>query len=582
MRNTRRDIFKFAGGAVAGAFFTPAPWRLITDTALWSENWPGIPRPARGEIRAKFTNCALCPAGCAVRARCVGEQPVSLAGVRGGLCPFGLSAHHLPFHPARLRQGPIQEATAAVAKRAPEGIAVLDLNPGRTASWTYRRAMASLKGLYLAPDSQPVAYDLSAAKTVLSIGAPLLDGWGTPANVIAARQNFRLIQAEAVESRTAVLADEWIPLAPGAERAFAQEILAALKGERPSVVAQQLAADGASLVLGDAPEIPEINRLLGAYGKTIVAPSEAPVPESWTKSAVAITRLASVPDRSIRVLLIDESAAAGYIPWRLIEPKLTADNPLVVTFAATRGGYARHAQYALPIAVFPELTDDIAPAVDSIHPTFRISVPLVTPLAGMVNPADFVGALAGVSASNSLRERADAIHKAGLGTVLTYADGKETPVKDLTPDAFWKSLTSGARWDRPPGLSACLSAPSLVGQALPPANPSEARTDSSSPDLNLIAIREPHNPALGSPLMTKLYQESNLRLAPNRVALHPDEARAANISNGARATLHTRVGWCSVEVTVDPAVPPGAVQVGSSPGIQDVCGPAARAKVVRA
>src|ERR1017187_10654041 len=93
MRN-RRDIFKFAGGAVAGAFFTPAPWRLLTDTALWSENWPGVPRPARGEIRSKFTNCALCPAGCAVRARCVGDQPVSLAGVRGGLCPFGLAAHH--------------------------------------------------------------------------------------------------------------------------------------------------------------------------------------------------------------------------------------------------------------------------------------------------------------------------------------------------------------------------------------------------------------------------------------------------------------------------------------------------------
>ena len=136
----RRDIFKFAGGAVAGAFFTPAPWRLLTDTALWSENWPGIPRPARGEIRFKFTNCALCPAGCAVRARCVGDQPVSLAGVGGGLCPFGLTAHHLPYHPARLRQGPIQEATAAVfqsaAQRAPNAIAVLDLNPGRTVSWT--------------------------------------------------------------------------------------------------------------------------------------------------------------------------------------------------------------------------------------------------------------------------------------------------------------------------------------------------------------------------------------------------------------------------------------------------------------
>src|ERR1035438_6077022 len=304
MTNSRRDIFKFAGGAVAGAFFTPAPWRLLTDTALWSENWPGIPRPARGEIRAKFTNCALCPAGCAVRARCVGEQPVSLVGGRGGLCPFGLAAHHLPYHPARLKQGPIGEATTAVAtgaaKCAAGGIAVLDLNPGRTVSWTYRRAMASLKGLYLAAESPAVAYDLSATKTVLSIGAPLLDGWGTPANVVAARQNFRLIQAEAVESRTAVLADEWIPLAPGTERAFAQEILGALQGERTSAVARDLTADGSSFVLGDAPEIPEINRLLGAYGKIIVAPSEAPVPEAWKKSAAAITRLADVPDHSIR------------------------------------------------------------------------------------------------------------------------------------------------------------------------------------------------------------------------------------------------------------------------------------------
>ena len=93
MHTTRRDLFKFVGGSAAGALLTPAPWRLITDTALWSENWPGIPRPAEGEIRARYTNCSLCPAGCAVRARCVGDQPVSLAGVKdhplshGALCP---------------------------------------------------------------------------------------------------------------------------------------------------------------------------------------------------------------------------------------------------------------------------------------------------------------------------------------------------------------------------------------------------------------------------------------------------------------------------------------------------------------
>jgi anaerobic selenocysteine-containing dehydrogenase len=429
--------------------------------------------------------------------------------------------------------------------------------------------MASLKGLYLAPESQPFAYDLSAAKTVLSIGAPLLDGWGTPANVIAARRNFRLVQAEAVESRTAVLADEWIPIAPGTESAFARSVPAL-------AYAKEL-----SLVLGEAPEIPEINRLLGAYGKTVFARPEAPVPESWNRSAAPITELADVPDHSIAVLLIDESSAVSYIPWRQIERKLVRENPLVVTFAATRGGYARHAQYALPTAIYPEVLDDIAPAVDSIHPVFRISVPLVTPPAGLANPADFVGALAGVPASNSLRDRADAIHKSGKGAVVTYADGKETPVKDLTADAFWKSLNEGAKWVghalacQPAAGRPCLGG--LSTQSSP------AETPDLSADLPLIAIHESPNPgALVSPLMTKLYQESNLRLAPNRVALHPDDARAANLSNSARAILQTRVGKCSVEVTVDPAVPPGAVLVGSSPGMQDVCGPAARAKVVPA
>ena len=159
-------------------------------------------------------------------------------------------------------------------------------------------------------------------------------------------------------------------------------------------------------------------------------------------------------------------------------------------------------------------------------------------------------------ASNSLRERADAIHKTGLGTVLTYADGKETPVKDLTADAFWKSLNEGAEWS-----GTCFSLPA----GHPPASPPSESVPNPSSDLPLVAIREPRNPALVSPLMTKLYQESNLRLAPNRVALHPDDARAANLSNGARAILQTRIGKCSVEVTVDPSVPPGAVLVGGVP-----------------
>ena len=173
---------------------------MITDTALWSENWPGIPAPARGEIRARYTNCSLCPAGCAVRARCVGDQPVALSGVvdhplsHGALCPFGLAGHHLPYLPARVKQGPVKEAATAmadgIAKCGPaEYVVTLDLRPGRTASWTYRRAMATVRnGRYVAPSvNSSVAVDLTKARTVLSLGVPVLDGWGTPGNVIAAR-----------------------------------------------------------------------------------------------------------------------------------------------------------------------------------------------------------------------------------------------------------------------------------------------------------------------------------------------------------------------------------------------------------
>jgi hypothetical protein len=208
-----------------------------------------------------------------------------------------------------------------------------------------------------------------------------------------------------------------------------------------------------------------------------------------------------------------------------------------------------------------------------VHPVFRLSVPLVTPPAGLANPAEFVGALAGIDASNALRERAGAIHQSAKGAILTYADRKETPVKDLTADAFWKSLNEGAewKWDRPPGLS------TIGASASRPAEVVESLSD-----LPLVAISEPHNPALVSPLMTKLYQESNLRLAANRVALHPTDARAASLPNGAHAILQTRIGRCAVEVTVDSSVPPGAVLVGGSSGIQDVCGANARAKVVRA
>jgi hypothetical protein len=582
MKSTRRDLFKFAGGAAVGALFTPAPWRLVTDAALWSETWPGVPRPARGEIRAKYTNCSLCEAGCAVRARCVGEQPVALFGVaehpftRGALCPFGLAGHQLPYHPARLKQGPVKEAAAAVRNAlaqcgAGERIAVLDLRPGRTASWTYRRALAQLtNGTYLAPRRTlggKAAVNLAAAKTVLSFGAPLMDGWGTPGNVMALRDGFRLIQAETVESRTGAMADVWLPIEPGSEAALARKIA---EGSDP--LARELADNGPALVL-DAQERPEtmaLNQLTGALGKIIVARREAPVPDAWKKAA-AETEIDAVPDRSIRVLLIDESAPGAYIPWSAIEKKLVADNPVVVEFGWSREGYGRHAQFVLPTAVYGEVVDDIPPAVDSPAAMFRLSAALVAAPAGMVNPAEFVAGLAGISAGNALRERSDAIHKAGRGTLFTYADAKSAPLKDIKPDDFWKALNEGGSW-----TDALPERPEIPKLAL-----GQAAAPLTEDDLPLAVVMAEAHPGPGSPILSKVYQESNLRMAANRTALHPSAASECGVEDGGKAILQTRCGKLEIHVTLDAGVPRGVVKVAAGPCTLDLCGSSPRAKVVR-
>jgi anaerobic selenocysteine-containing dehydrogenase len=72
--------------------------------------------------------------------------------------------------------------------------------------------------------------------------------------------------------------------------------------------------------------------------------------------------------------------------------------------------------------------------------------------------------------------------------------------------------------------------------------------------------------------MSKLYRESNLRLASNRVAMHPTEARSRGLEEGARAILETDNGQRRVEVTLDPGIPPGVVLAAT---------PAVQAKVVR-
>lgn len=355
---TRRNAVKFIAGAAVGTVFTPVPWKLVRDSALWSETWPGVPRPATGEITFQQTRCSLCPAGCAVRARCVAGQPVSLAGAEGGLCPLGVTGHHLPYHSSRLKGGPVAEARARVEEAQARGarLGVLDLRPGRAASELYRRLAAERKGFYVAPPRPPVAVNLAEAKVVISLGVPLLEGWLAPAQVFALRDRFRLIQIEPSLSRTAALADEWLP-----GETDARALAAKLKSAGPVLVIDPEMS----------PETVALNRELGGWGKTLV-----PLPE---EPAGAI---GAVPDGALGVLFIDESGPGPYIPWPEIAPKL-APGAVVVALAWWREGYARHTPLALGTPVYPEAADDVPY-------THQPVAPLVKAPEGVVDPVELI------------------------------------------------------------------------------------------------------------------------------------------------------------------------------------------------
>jgi hypothetical protein len=468
-----------------------------------------------------------------------------------------VTAHHLPYHPRRLRQGNADAAAAAVAaamrrRTAGERVAVLDLRPGRTASFTYRRAMAACGGSYLAPPRPGAVVNLRHARTVLSLGAPLLDGWCAPSRAFAARDRFRLIQAEPVESRTAVLADLWLPIAAGSEDALvlalAGRIPAAEAAEHTGLnvrqiegLAGELRDNGPALVIdpGMSENVVALNVALGSWGKTVV------------KTGPDLPSLPDVPDGSVRVLLIDESLPGGFLPWREIEKKLVADNPVVVAFAFSRDGYARHATHALPAPVFPEITDDVAPPVDSTAPMFRLVAPLIPALEGTVNPVQFVAKLAGFDASNALRERADAIHAAGHGTLV----GESTPLRQMTADDFWKALNAGGCWV---GEEPKSPAPKVEFEALTPRETT-----------GLVAVAA-ERAIPDSPLLSKLYRESNLMLGPGRIAMHPDDARTRGLANGAQARLEVASESQVVEVVLDAKAPPGVVLTAGAAGVAKV------------
>ncbi|MGH9367217.1 MAG: molybdopterin-containing oxidoreductase family protein [Thermoanaerobaculia bacterium] len=281
---SRRRFLGFAVGAAAGAAAGVPAGRTLGDL-LQAADLPVY--PLRGPESFVLSVCSLCPGGCGLRVRRIGERVVKVDGnplhpVNGGrLCPRGQAALQSLYHPDRLagplhRVGPrgtlesfervswdraLGEIAARLktlrAKGRPESLVLVRGGARRVGSRLAQRFLAAFgspndvtldrgevsaslalqlgQGLLAAP-----AYDLSSADYVLSLGGALLEAWSSPVHTSRAYGHFRqgrtgrrgkLVQVEPRLSITAASADQWIAVRPGTEGVFGLGVAAVIVAE---------------------------------------------------------------------------------------------------------------------------------------------------------------------------------------------------------------------------------------------------------------------------------------------------------------------------------------------------------------
>jgi len=650
---TRRDVLWGLGGGLAGAALTPVPWKLLDDTAIWTQRRHALPVPPRGPVTYRSAACTLCPAGCALRVRCVGARPVATFGevrhpLGGGACALGLTLHHLAYHPLRLagpavrvsgRREPVALGAAvgrvaqAVerARAAGQRVIVLDRRPGRVVSSAWRGLLAALPhGLYATCSGegetlavlqeglakpQILGLDLERTRTLVSFGAPVLEGWGRPGRMLAVRKGLRVVQIDAWRSPSAALADSWVPLSPGGEGPLAlalahvvaresgagvcEDVRLALSGVSPRELAPRTGVElgtiealaralvrqsptvaigggdpGAGPLPSDAERaIALLNVVLGSVGREGGFVPRRPLPESGAGAVGApSTRLEAVPAGSVGVLLLDAADDGRALPGPLVR-RVLAKDALVVSLSPFDGAQAREADVVVPAPAPLEAWDEVLPSADASVASYSVAVPILTAPTGATDTVAFVTSLAAAlrvevgkaTHEERLRERVAAIHAAGRGRLVARAEGGYAEEAAADASALWAALVAGGCWiDDAQGAT-----PLTVRPPLPTTASLERwrEREAGGTDLSLVsfAARGTAGTTPPSPLLTKLYQESDLRPGTATAAVSPVTAQRLGLADRQPVRVESASGAVRAELRIDPVLPADRIALAAGP-----------------
>ena len=649
---TRRDVLWGLGGGLAGAALTPVPWKLLDDTSIWTQRRHALPVPPRGPVTFRASACTLCPGGCALQVRFVGARPVAVRGearhpLGGGACAIGLTLHHLAYHPLRLagpavrangRREPValDAAVARVAqaveraRAASQPVMVLDRRPGRVVSSAWRGLLAALpRGLYATlpgeaetlavlqeglAKPQPLGLDLEGTCTLVSFGAPVLEGWGRPGRMLAVRKELRVVQVDTWRSPSAALADEWVAIAPGGEgplalalahvvareagTGVAEDVRRSLAGvsprelaprtglepERIEALARALVRQAPTVAIGGgdpgAGPLPRdaeraialLNVALGRVGREGGFVPRRPLPEAGPDTGASPVRLEDVPAGSVGVLLLDAADDGRALPAPLVR-RVLARGAVVVSLSPFDGALVREADVLVPAPAPLEAWDEVLPTADAAAASYSIAAPLLPAPTGATDTIAFVQSLAAAlrvevapaTHEGRLRDRAAAIHASGRGRLVARADGAYAEAAATDSAALWEVLVAGGCW-----IDDVQPLRPLAVRPAPPTTASLerwARPETAGSGLSLVsfAARGTAGTTPPSPLLTKLYQESDLRSGAATAAISPATAGRLGLADRQPVRVESPGGVVRAEVRIDPGLPPERIALAAGP-----------------
>ena len=275
MKVDRRSFLGLGLGAVAGVAVSPIGIKLTDDSSIWTQNWPWTPVPVDGEVMYESSVCSLCPGSCGISVRKIDDRPVKIEGLAeypvndGGVCLHGIAGLQYLYDPARVKT-PLKkngdkfekiswdDAISLVAGKlsdlrktgSPEKLACIADKDQGSVSGLFQRLLKTFgsPNFYTMPslesylevtaqalhgEGKTIGFDLENSDFILSFGAGIIEGWGSPVNCFKANasrkeRHAKLYQIEPRLSNTAANADKWIPIKPGTEADLALGICAVI------------------------------------------------------------------------------------------------------------------------------------------------------------------------------------------------------------------------------------------------------------------------------------------------------------------------------------------------------------------